>query len=480
MRIWTWGRGLALATIFVLGATLARAEDRALIIGIETYRPGVRPALGAAADADAMRDFLLKKLNFPAARIRVLKNGEATEAAIRAAFLELSQKSRAGDRVFVYYSGHGSNLADDDVPREEKDGWDETIVAFDAGNGGKGQIRDDQFARWVAELTGRQITMIFDSCHSGTISRGFGVADAEKGSRYLPPDEATVREAPDHKETLTRDFKLVSDGLIAEQRISRQADLVVISAAHQDQKAFAMDVGADQWRGALTLSMLRAYEKEMPTLKTLERIVKADIREMQLKKRLIGNQVPQFEFNASRQADEPLFGAWERLPEIALINPSTKITVSFGTKESGKKPNEKGHLVYYEREKISYRITPNAEGYLYLMAFSRKPGTGERYVTMLYPNEKENLNNRITSKGLDLPENASYDIEPSGLDVIVALVTTMPLKFTIKEEYTWDEMFQLLNLKELQEQVATTRSIKVTAGKFDWQAATLPIYTSKR
>jgi hypothetical protein len=322
--------------------------------------------------------------------------------------------------------------------------------------------------------------MVFDSCHSGTISRGVGVEDGDKESRYLPPDEQTIRQAPKKEDTLTRDFKLVHDGLIGDNRISQQSDLVVISAAQQDQKAYSMQMDG-HWRGGLTIALLNAYATDAPALKTLQTLVEKEIRRFQNEKKLKGAQVPQFEFNAGRQAGEPLFGAWERLPAIALANPNSKLTVGLRTNDAGKSPNENGHLVYYEGERISYNISTNAGGYLYLLAFSRDPKNGSLYASMLYPNKHEGMNNEITPEGLRLPMNSYYDIEATGLDVTVALVTTTRLPIEIKERYSWDELFQLLKLKDLQQQVATlTRGHKVTPREFDWQSAAIPIFTTKK
>jgi hypothetical protein len=464
--------------LFIIVSTAARAEDRALVIGIEQYRPGVRPALGAIDDAKAIEQFLQEKLKFTTPQIRVLRGAEATKAGIEKAFAELIARTNAGDRVFVYYSGHGSNLPDDD--KEEKDGWDETIVPYDVGPRGAGQIRDDRFARWVADLAGRRIVMVFDSCHSGTISRGVGVEDGDKESRYLPPDEQTIRQAPKKEDTLTRDFKLVYDGLIGDNRISQQSDLVVISAAQQDQKAYSMQMDG-HWRGGLTIALLNAYATEAPPLKTLQASVEEEIRRFQKEKKLKGAQVPQFEFNAARQGEEPLFGLWERLPAIALANANSKITVGLRANDAGKRRNENGHLVYYEGERISYDISTSAGGYLYLLAFSRDPKDGSLYASMLYPNKEEGMNNEITPKGLRLPANSYYDIVATGLDVTVALVTTAPLPIEIKERYSWDELFQLLKLKDLQQQVAVlTRGHKVTPREFDWQSAAIPIFTTKK
>jgi hypothetical protein len=102
--------------------------------------------------------------------------------------------------VVLAYSGHGSRLRDEDA--DEPDGWDETIVPADSGRGEhpNRDIRDDEIHAWLlalSEATSR-ITLVFDSCFSGGITRDpFGVR-----IRGLPPDprpaaaSGTVRGAP--------------------------------------------------------------------------------------------------------------------------------------------------------------------------------------------------------------------------------------------------------------------------------------------
>ena len=53
-------------------------------------------------------------------------------------------------------------------------------------------IIDDQFNDWLGRLGGRSIVMVFDSCNSGTVSRGGGIGGGETdrlGPRYLPTPE---------------------------------------------------------------------------------------------------------------------------------------------------------------------------------------------------------------------------------------------------------------------------------------------------
>ncbi|MCI0392043.1 MAG: caspase family protein [Acidobacteria bacterium] len=99
-------------------ATLALAEDRALVVGIEQYGDtNIKPARGSERDADDVEQFLIRKLNFSPSAIRKLTGARATSKEIVLEFQRwLIKGTRAGDRVFFYYAGHGSYLRDDDGP----------------------------------------------------------------------------------------------------------------------------------------------------------------------------------------------------------------------------------------------------------------------------------------------------------------------------------------------------------------------------
>jgi Caspase domain len=461
-------------------AVLAVAEDRALVVGIEQYNDTtIKPARGSERDADDVEQLLIRQLSFSPSSIRKLTGARATWQEITLEFQRwLINGTRPGDRVFFYYAGHGSYLRDNDG--DEEDGYDETIVPYDALRKGQGMIRDDQFARWIVELPGRRIVMVFDSCHSGTISRWFGRSgEKDETARYIIPHESELRERGRNRLLLE-----VSDGKIGELgSISAQSDTLIISAAGAMQTAHSMTVNG-QWHGALTYALIEAYGSgngNSSQIGQLKGALKNRIAGWQKDKRLNGNQAPEFELSSKRLEAEPIFGSWERVPQVALVNPHSKLRITLRASEAGKRTNPEGNLVYYENETISYQITTDAPGFLYLLAFSQHPTTGERYVTMLFPNKDENLDNQIKPPGIRLPEKSEYIISPTGLDVTVALVTTQKLKFEIKERYTWDEIFTVLNLKELQKEVYNrTRSISAKPRIFDWQAASLPIFTTKK
>lgn len=170
----------------------------ALLVGINAYAsPGINTLNGCENDVEAMRIFLLNQMHVPETQIKVLTNQAATRAAILDAFkthlIENPQIQR-GDQLLFHYSGHGSYMPSNDP--NEPDGLDETVVAHDSRMPGIFDIPDKTLAALLDQLAaaksdpaapGDNITVILDSCHSGSGTRS--PEDHTKAlTRTAPPD----------------------------------------------------------------------------------------------------------------------------------------------------------------------------------------------------------------------------------------------------------------------------------------------------
>jgi hypothetical protein len=170
---------------------------RALLIGINKY-PKLPPRAqlkGCVADVELMRDTLINRFGFPVANVRVLTDDHARRDSILEALDKLVTETQPEDTVFIQYSGHGSQVKDREG--DEPNGWDDTIVPSDSGRDGNEirDITDDEIYSRLLDLSAKtgNITLWFDSCHSGGISRdAFG--GATRGIEPAPKD-ATLPEA---------------------------------------------------------------------------------------------------------------------------------------------------------------------------------------------------------------------------------------------------------------------------------------------
>ena len=473
----------AFLILFPLTST-GYAVDRALIVGVEKYRdPRVPDTPGCEGDARAMEQLIKSVYKF--GEVKILINEEATASNIERWFRSwLIAGTQPVDRVFFFYAGHGSQIADDNG--DEPDGRDETLAPYDVDPvSGANEIRDDLFDEMIGKLSGRRAVLIFDSCHSGTISRGVPkLKEFARGGgvRYLPTPEqfAELGSAPSRgggagyvvKTGVARDLVL-EDDFIEPQRFSVMSGTVIISAAGDRQLVYPLQVNG-AYRGALSYLLTESLKRNQPRLRDLADNIRKQIRQLQISGKLDGNQQPVFTITDNALlADKPLFATWEETPIIALSNRLSPIKIRLRDLDN--------RSAYRIGERITYEVTTDTPGYLYLIVFSR-----QNIATCIFPNSQD-PDNLIKPGAMRVPRGATYEFpirEPLGRDVVVALLSRRKLDFGEKVEYAWNEVFERLNLKLLQDEVSKyarhSVNVKNTEGGLgaaDWQATFLVLET---
>lgn len=165
----------------------------ALIIGIDDYsfpRTGFWPLKSAVADANNFRDWVVNELGVPPSRIRDLRNEGATRQAIIKGLQDLATKAtiKQGDPILIYYAGHGSEAS---APAEWH--WDspngkiQMIIPWDHKPADVHGIPDrtlGQLLTDIADKKGDNITVVFDSCHSGSGTRSGDGDSRTRGGYY--------------------------------------------------------------------------------------------------------------------------------------------------------------------------------------------------------------------------------------------------------------------------------------------------------
>ncbi|MEK6324977.1 MAG: caspase family protein [Acidobacteriota bacterium] len=167
-------------------ASVARGGGRAAFSNLD----------GPKKDVAAMREVLARKYGFTV--IDTLEDQKATRAAILDALKKnLINDAAPGDVCVFYYSGHGSRVRNS--KGGEPDGYDESMVPADSNQGAL-DVRDKELSRLFLEALKKGVTLttIFDSCHSGSIGRGYPV---EEKTRMVPFIEADVAEEPGFNDT---------------------------------------------------------------------------------------------------------------------------------------------------------------------------------------------------------------------------------------------------------------------------------------
>ncbi|MEJ2170953.1 MAG: caspase family protein, partial [Desulfobacterales bacterium] len=170
-----------------------RAENHALLIGIGKYRQ--RTLEGPPYDVAALSRMLTTEYDFQKKNIRTLVDEEAVRSRILFEIERLTQRTRPGDRIFIYFSGHGTSRRDEMLALPLPYTTGALVPAdFDADPAqpvakllsqliiGKRDLRP------VLEQLDqdRQVLMVFDTCFSGNTVRGNGKTSNPDMSRYLP------------------------------------------------------------------------------------------------------------------------------------------------------------------------------------------------------------------------------------------------------------------------------------------------------
>lgn len=169
-----------------LASATATPEKIALLIAIGNYpQEGGWQKIHAGNDLTLIEAALLKQ-GFLENGIQILQDEAATREGILQAIAQLQAKAKKGDIVYFHFSGHGQQVADDND--DEVDGYDEAIVPFNspltfkAGEyEGQNLIRDDELGARFLQLRQKltssgNLLVVLDACHSGTGTRGFGIA----------------------------------------------------------------------------------------------------------------------------------------------------------------------------------------------------------------------------------------------------------------------------------------------------------------
>ncbi len=188
---------------FILAPPGADAANHALLIGVGEYEHIDESywLQGPPYDVSALKEVLETTWGFRSDHITTLVNDKARRGKILSELSALDKKTKSGDSLFIYFSGHGVSAYD---PRSKKLGLDPLTGAlapadFTFGSPDemrKGLIIGARDLRPVFEKLEKnhRLLVVFDACYSGYTVRALrGVGKA----RNLPMEwEDLTGEAP--------------------------------------------------------------------------------------------------------------------------------------------------------------------------------------------------------------------------------------------------------------------------------------------
>lgn len=392
----------------LLWPSAALAGGKALIIGIgQAYgRAGIPVISGPARDVDLAVE-LAGKMGIPSSDMTILKEQDATKEAILDGLDWLSRG--AGEQAFLFYSGHGFQVRDENG--DEEDGCDEALVPVDCSSP-ETFILDDRIGECLEQLKGVRVVAIIDSCFSGTINKGLYLWSARSTKYY-------GKGVPD----CGRPVNVKSVSMTEDKAGSRA---VVLTAAAQNEVAYG-NLGLSGKGSLFTQSLIEALDSQGTSLTFagLRKEAAKRIRQVCETKKLIPH-TPQiygnpemFEKTLSWRTGRPVEGledARNNEELLELLMNSSKFMVSI---RADARDIDIG-------EQIAFEVASSKEGYLNLVELEPN-----NRLNVIFPNQFKQSNRVRADQGLSIPCDIGgfrfVAAEPAGQSKIVALVTTEPL-----------------------------------------------------
>ncbi len=256
-------RALLLLTALLLSQAAA-ARTVALIVGVGRYT-SITPLDGPAHDVPAMRDLVIRRMGAQPQDVVVLQDQAATAAAIRRELAALVTRSAPGDKVIIYFSGHGTSARDENARGYNLPDGTGAFVPFDIGEGNRplreqlivGRFDLRPLALEPLDKGGREVLLIMDSCYSGNAARGglkpgIGYRYAAIGAESDPLLTAAAPPPPPANSA---------------PQPYPYARVSMLAAAAETEKAADLPAGSTlsgKPQGALTDALLRLFEGKEP------------------------------------------------------------------------------------------------------------------------------------------------------------------------------------------------------------------------
>ena len=206
------------------GAVRRAPTSHALLLGVGSFESATVPPLPGVAHDLASARALALAMGVPAERISTLRDGALTLAGLQAQLQALVDRVQPGDRVFVYWSGHGTRYRDTARPGSP------CVTSLLAHDGQP--LTDGMLAEALLRLAARadKLFVFVDACFSGG-----AVAPARGGTlraRFF------ARSGPDAAcgvptNQITRSLQAEGPG-----RWPARGNLIYLTAARDSEIAF--------------------------------------------------------------------------------------------------------------------------------------------------------------------------------------------------------------------------------------------------
>lgn len=175
---------------------------------------------------------------------------------------DITSKASASDIVWIHYSGHGTLLSTKtpEFTYQEGYGIDAALVLWEPNSSqGVRYLRGIELARLLDDMVnkGLKVTVVLDSCHSGSISRDGdhkvrGIPWSIDVDSEFPPHESVLPQYSASKEKILRDAATTSHWLLHPQGYT----LLAACGPHERAK----EIKLKKTHGALSHFICKAFD----------------------------------------------------------------------------------------------------------------------------------------------------------------------------------------------------------------------------
>jgi len=435
--------GLAAAAL-CLGPA-ARAENHALILWIGEYADPRANLPGIDKDAAAAR-VIMHNMGVADRNITELKNQQLNWAGLSKAFAGLTSRIHDGDKVILYYSGHGAQRTNSGAGKKCSEG----MVAQDVQLYFDRDLEND-LQRLGAKAS--QVVMFNDSCFSGgaastkgwdpssrlvpkffptPVGAGKGAASAAGGAAYQCGEAV-------NKGFMTKNFEVVA---------RQGANLLYLAAARDDEVSYASPDGSiatQAWAvclanpatdtdhsGSISGSELQACAQatiDRNKLGVTQHVSNTGNLALPVAAVLAAPHAPAANLSASAAAAVAAASAANAAVAATAVNaPRALADIRAGADKAlpvALKPARRS--VHIAQDYLEFSVTTKTEGYLYIL----QVGSDGTTFNLLFPN-KVDADNHLPAGTHAFPRTSwrLRSAGPAGTDHLMAILSSTPKDFS--------------------------------------------------
>jgi hypothetical protein len=395
---------LALLAVAPFAAT---AADYALLMGIGEYQRPQANLPGIDKDV-ALARRIAQSIGVPAANIRELSDRQVTREGVYAAMREIERLLHPGDRVFIYYSGHGA--------QEKAAGGgarcSEGMFVHDMKLVPDGEL-ETALGRIAAKAG--QVVMFNDSCFSGGAASKDGQTRSMSG---VPKYFKAVSDRPDYVCGEAVNMKNTVRNLVA-SATAKGNNFVYIAAAADDEVAMATSNGSAAtlaWESCMRNPRADSNGSGALDANELQACAQREVDRMGHRQTItsLGNRNLPISFAA--QGAPPVSGEDAARRSAATLEDirqaaSPGIRVDLQTRRQ----------VVIDQDPLDFSVRSSRAGYLYLLHV----GSDGQTFNLLFPNDLDRNNYVQANATVRLPR-PSWRVKaggPSGESYVMAIVS---------------------------------------------------------